>query len=262
MSEYTNEELFEQYRRTGGLEIKKELTMRYLYIVRSIAIQMGDVFAGFAQLEDIINEGVIALMGAIDKYDESKNATFETYLSRRIRGMVVDLARKQDWVPRGVRKQLRDVEALGNSFYIQQGRHPTTKELAKMMNVTPEKLTKIMAKSNLAAIMSLDFVLDHQEENYSRTQIISENLKEQPEASFLEGEIKRILKTGIASLKETERLVVSLYYEQELNMKDIAEVIGVSEPRVSQIHRKAIEKLKDYMEQENFARREYVSGIL
>ena len=87
----TNEELLELYQMTGDAEIKKELTLRYLYIVKSIAVQMRDVYLGFTQVEDIINEGVIVLMKALDKYDVSKNARFETYVSRRIRGMIIDI---------------------------------------------------------------------------------------------------------------------------------------------------------------------------
>ena len=106
----TNEELLELYQMTGDAEIKKELTLRYLYIVKSIAVQMRDVYLGFTQVEDIINEGVIVLMKALDKYDVSKNARFETYVSRRIRGMIIDIARKQDWVPRTVRKSSKEIQ--------------------------------------------------------------------------------------------------------------------------------------------------------
>ncbi|MCP1102524.1 RNA polymerase sigma factor for flagellar operon FliA [Aequitasia blattaphilus] len=262
MLELSNEEVFALYRRTGNLELKQDLTMRYLYIVRSIAIQMRDVYAGFSQLEDIINEGVLVLMGAIDRYDDSKNAKFETYLSRRIRGMVIDLARKQDWVPRSVRKKLRDIELVGNAFYSENGRMPTTQELAELMEIEPDKLVSIMGNTNLSAILSLDMMMEEKEEQHSRTQIVSNNASEQPEESFLKGEMKEILKSGILSLKESEQLVISLYYEQELNMKQIAEVIGVSEPRVSQIHGKAIEKLQKYMAGTKQVRREYVSGVL
>ena len=88
--DYTNEELLALYQKTGEPELKKELALRYLYIVKSIAIQMRDVYAGFTQMEDIVNEGVLMLMAAIDKFDEGKNAKFETYASRRIRGMIID----------------------------------------------------------------------------------------------------------------------------------------------------------------------------
>ncbi|MDL2250239.1 RNA polymerase sigma factor for flagellar operon FliA [Lachnospiraceae bacterium PF1-21] len=262
MLDYTNEELLVRYRLTGDIKIKKDLTMRYLYIVRSIAIQMRDVFAGFAQLDDIINEGVIVLMGAIDKFDESKNAKFETYVSKRIRGMVIDLARKQDWVPRGLRKSLRDLERERNTFFADYGREPTITELADILEMPEDKLISVMGKANLSAILSLDMVLEETADNFSRTQVASTNRFEQPEASLLDNELKEMLKQGITSLKETEQLVVSLYYEEELNMKQIAEVIGVSEPRVSQIHAKAINKLKEYMVNRKQMRREYVSGIL
>ena len=96
----TNEELLTEYQKTGELSMKQELVMRYVYIVRSIAIQMRDVYVSFAQIEDIVNEGVLVIMSALDKFDPEKNVKFETYISKRIKGMVIDMARKQDWMDR------------------------------------------------------------------------------------------------------------------------------------------------------------------
>lgn len=100
------EALVEEYQRTGQHEIKQELVMRYIHVVRSIALQMRGVYLNFAQVDDMISEGVIALMSAVDKFDPSKNVKFETYVSKRIRGLVIDLARRQDWVSRGVRRSV------------------------------------------------------------------------------------------------------------------------------------------------------------
>ena len=95
--EKTNEELLKLYKETGSLEIKQEIVMRYIYLVKSIALQMRDIYLSFSQVDDIISEGVIAIMSSIDKFDVDKNVKFETFISKRIKGMIIDLARKQDW---------------------------------------------------------------------------------------------------------------------------------------------------------------------
>ena len=106
LEEKTNEELLEMYQKEGKLEVKQALVLRYLYIVKTIAAQMRNVYTGSLQMEDIINEGVIAIMKGIDRYDPERDNKFETFISRRIRGMIIDLVRKNDWMPRDFRKHL------------------------------------------------------------------------------------------------------------------------------------------------------------
>ena len=130
LSSLTNEELLTEYQRTGKLDVKQELVMRYVYIVKSIAIQMRDVYISFAQIEDIVNEGVLVIMSALDKFDPEKNVKFETYISKRIKGMVIDMARKQDWIPRSVRKNARDIDEVTTKLYNELGRYPTPEEVA------------------------------------------------------------------------------------------------------------------------------------
>ncbi len=247
----TNEELLSLYQNTGELDIKKELALRYLYIVKSIAIQMRDVYVGFTQMEDIVNEGVLMLMTAIDKYDAGKNAKFETYASRRIRGMIIDIARKQDWVPRSVRKNLREVSDASARFYAENGRTPNAEELALSVQMEPGKIQSIMGKMNLSSILSLDMILEETGERYRTVQIPSDKKQEQPEENYLEQEFKNTLADAVKSLKEKEQQVISLYYVEELNMKQIASIMNVSEPRVSQIHAGAIGKLREYIEKIN-----------
>ena len=109
-SEMTNEELLKKYQDTRELAVKQELVMRYVYIVKSIALQMRDVYVSFAQIDDMVNEGVLVIMNALDKFDFEKNVKFETYIFKRIRGMIIDLARRQDWIPRSVRKSAKEID--------------------------------------------------------------------------------------------------------------------------------------------------------
>ncbi len=246
----TNEELLTEYRRTNALEMKQELVMRYVYIVKSIALQMRDVYVSFAQIEDIVNEGVLVIMGALDKFDPEKNVKFETYISKRIKGMVIDMARKQDWIPRSVRKNARDIDEVTSKLYNELGRYPTPEEIARELNLSLEKYQETQKKTTLYNVLSLDMVLDEGNENKKTVYLPSRDEDEQPELRCLKKESGEILAEGIKSLKENEQLVISMYYVEELNMKQIAEVLEVSEPRVSQIHANAVKKLKTYMQKE------------
>lgn len=248
LKNYTNEQLLETYKKTNELEVKQELALRYLYIVRSIAIQMRDVYVGFTQVDDIVHEGVIVLMSAIDKFDVEKNVKFETYIAKRIRGMVIDIARKQDWVPRTIRKSAKDITEASMELYKQTGKTPTSAEIAAHLNMDIDKFQSIMGKSNLFSVLSLDIILEETSERNKSVKMPAAVDSDQPEQHYLENEFKEILKSGIMSLKENEQLVVSLYYIEELNMKEIAGVLKVSEPRVSQIHANAIRKLREYIE--------------
>lgn len=243
----SNEELFEQYGKTGSLEIKQELVMRYLYVIKSAAVRMRSVYLSFAQMDDIISEGVIMLMNSIDKFDPNQKVKFETYISKRIRGMIIDLARKQDWIPRSVRRNSKMIQDAVEELSSEKGSAPEEHEVAARLGVTTEKFREINSKINLFSVVSLDMILDGAGENKQPVAIPSEITSEQPEESYLEQEFKSVLTDGIKILKEKEQTVVSLYYVEELNMKQIAEIMQVSEPRVSQIHATAIGKLREYM---------------
>ncbi|MGO5053722.1 sigma-70 family RNA polymerase sigma factor [Lachnospiraceae bacterium LCP25S3_G4] len=244
----SNEELLMEYQNTKSIEIKQELVMRYIYIVKSISLQMRNVYLGFAQLDDIVNEGVLAIMNAIDKFNIDKNVKFETYISKRIRGMIIDLARKQDWVPRSVRKNAKDIDQATMQLYHQLGRYPEQREVANYLNISIDKYQEIVGNTSLFNILSLDVVLEEANENKKSVQLTSPNHTQQPEQHILNEEIRKMIVSGIESLRENEKTVISLYYIEELNMKDIAKVMQVSEPRISQIHANAIRKLKLYLE--------------
>ncbi len=243
----TNEELLSLYRETHSLEVKQELTMRYLYIVKAIAVQMRGVYEGSMEMEDIINEGVIAIIKGIDRYDPTMDNKFETFISRRIRGMIIDLMRKNDWMPRDYRRQYKALENARASLMETMGRPPTHAEIAKELGIDEKKCRKIEQISTMANVLSLDMVMSGDEDRQS-LQLPSTDTSSQPEHSFLKGEQLAMLTEAIEGLKEKEKLVISLYYVEELNMGQIAQILEVSEPRISQIHSAAIRKLRAFME--------------
>lgn len=237
------------YKQTGHQELKWPLVLRYEWLVRSIALQIFGVYSSFAQLDDIINEGVITLLSAVDKFELDKGIKFETYVSKRIRGMIIDLARQQDWLPRSVRKRSREIDQTVTELYLTLGRYPTDLEICRKMNIPLSRYREDLVSLDLCNVLSLESLFETRELMNSGIPIPSEDATTQPEQNLQEAEFREQLVEGIRSLRENEQLVLSLYYQKELNMREIATIMEISEPRVSQIHSKAIQRLRHYLEQ-------------
>ena len=241
----TTEELFEEYRRSPSDELKWEIVMRYTGVIKNIALQIQGVYASFTQLDDIVNEGLIVLARAVDKYDPAIGK-FETYVSKRIRGMIIDLARQQDWVPRPIRKRAKEIDKANNELFRRLGRFPSDHEVAEYMGITDEEYQELLANSSVYSIVSLEETLEGYDQLPLRDEESAEN---RPEQAIEREELLKSLTQAIASLRENEQIVLSLYYQKEMKMKDIAAVLGVSHARASQIHTRAIQKLKVLMAQ-------------
>ena len=252
---YTEEEieamstpdLLAAYKRTGDETLKWPLVLRYEGLIKSAALQIRGVYSSFAQVDDIVSEGILTLLNSIDKFDPDKGIKFETYVSKRIRGMVIDLARKQDWLPRNVRQRAKEIDQAVSALANQLGRYPTEQEVAEHLAIPMEKYQKDAARVALSNTLSLDALMDARDMEGYRFEVSSEDPSVQPELVLQERELQQVLAKAIASLQENEQIVLSLNYEKNLHMKEIAQVMGVSEPRISQIHSRAIQKLRDHM---------------
>lgn len=239
-------DLFAEYAKTHDNQLKWEIAMRYTGLIKSIALQIRGVYCSFTQLDDIINEGLIVLAEAVDKFDPSKGR-FEVFVSKRIRGMIVDLARQQDWVPRTVRQRAQRIEKAMTELYNETGQLPSERQVAEYLEISMEEYQEAMANSSLHSILSLDELFDSHDQWPAGPdgESASENL---PEQAVMNEELTETMAKAIRSMKENEQLVLSLYYEQNLKMKDIAAVMDITPPRVSQIHARAVQKLKVIME--------------
>lgn len=234
------EELFAEYSRAPSDALKWEIVMRYSGIVRNIALQIQGVYSSFAQLDDIINEGLITMAKAVDKYDPAIGK-FETYVSKRVRGMIIDLARQQDWIPRPVRKRAKEIERVNAELFDELGRFPTDHEAAERLGISDEEYQDVLSNSSVYSVVSLEETL----ENYEQLPMAGDTGGEgSPEAALERSEMVEILADAISELRENEQLVLSLYYQKNMKLKDIAAVLGVSQARASQIHTRAIQKLK------------------
>ncbi len=253
LEEMTAAELLMEYKRTGDETLRWPLALRYEGLVKNAALQLRGVYSSFAQVDDIVSEGLLTLLSAIDKFDPEKGIKFETYVSKRIRGMVVDLARKQDWLPRNIRQRAKEIDLATSELSNELGRYPTEEEVAQRLGVSVEKYQKDLARAALNHTLSLDALMDSRDIESHRFEAPSEDLQSQPEVALQDWEMQQTLAEGIRSLQQNEQIVLALYYEKNLHMKEIAQVMKVSEPRISQIHARAIQKLRDYMEA-------YISG--
>ena len=240
-------DLLAAYKRTGDEELKWPLVLRYEGLIKSAALQIRGVYSSFAQVDDIVSEGILTLLNSIDKFDPDKGIKFETYVAKRIRGMVIDLARKQDWLPRNIRQRAKEIDAAVSDLANELGRFPSDQEVAARMGIPTDKYQKEAARVALSNTLSLDALMDARDLEGYRFEVSSEDPKLQPELVLEDQELQETLAQGIASLQENEQIVLSLYYENNLHMKEIAQVMGVSEPRISQIHSRAIQKLREHM---------------
>ena len=160
--------------------------------------------------------------------------------------MIIDLVRKNDWMPRDFRKQVKVMEDVQTTLNRQLGRQPSDEETAQAMGMEIRKYRKLQRMSVMMNVLSLDMITEDDGEHQS-IQLSTNDVDSQPERAFLRGESRQILAEAVENLKDKEKMVISLYYVEELNMGQIAQVLNVSEPRVSQIHSSAIRKLKAFM---------------
>jgi len=232
-----------EYKKTKSPALKEKLILKYASLVKIVAGRVKMQVGSHVEEDDLISYGLFGLIDAIDKFDYEKGFKFETYASQRIRGEIIDNIRKLDWVPRTLRQKNKILEQVINELEFTFGRAPTEEELAKRLEISVAELKELIKKSSIVSLVSLD---DYLEENHEPSNIKAPtNSKiESPENEYEKKEIRKILVDAINNLKEKERLVVTLYYFEELTLKEISKIMGVSESRVSQLHSKAMEKLK------------------
>ena len=242
MESYSNNaEQIAVYQQSGDIALRNQIVLNNMGLVRSCAMSMRNMYIKFGDTDDVVNEGVIALMDAIESFDPSKGAKFETYASLKIRGAIIDFLRRQDWIPRNVRKFARTLDKANSMLYNLNGRAPTTAELAEHLGLDEDKLLKQMAECSCTITLSFEELL--YEDNIDEPAIDVPS-----DSGLLRDEMSREIANAIETLKDKERQVVTLYYYKNMKYSDIAKALGVSESRVCQIHTKAVLLLKAKLE--------------
>lgn len=241
--------LFIKYGETRDIGLRNELVLMYMNIVKYISMSLRNVYAKYGDLDDIVNEGVIALINAVETYDVNREVKFETYANLKVKGAIIDYVRKQDWVPRQVRRFSKDLEEAYNNLFNELGRHPKNQEIADYMGITIEKLAKSMADSAGTITLSFEELLYEDNFNdYNNSGMLSGLSEGEADKRMYEQELKKMIAQAIESLKPKERQVISLHYYEKLKFNEIAKVLGVTESRVCQIHSKSMLFLKRKLE--------------
>ncbi|MEE9543438.1 MAG: FliA/WhiG family RNA polymerase sigma factor [Thermodesulfobacteriota bacterium] len=229
----------------AGARERDAFVMEYAPLVKVIALRLAMRLPPHIELDDLINVGIAGLLEAIDRFDSSKGVKIETFLSFRIKGAMLDELRRLDWLPRSVRQKARKLEKDFIACEAKLGRMPTEEDLAAHLGMELEEYYKFIHEASGLSVLNLEdmgFGRDDDERNI--LDIIADPRSKDPMVQLQLSECKRELATAIDSLPEKEKLVLALYYYEDLNLKEIGFVIGVSESRVCQLHTQAILKLK------------------
>lgn len=236
-------EQWKEYLETGTVEARNEIVLQYMNLVKIIVLRFKGSYNNFAQMDDMINQGIIALIDAVEKFRPELGNKFETFASLKIRGAVIDFMRKQDWVPRNRRTLAKELDDVYHELYSLHGCEPTKEQMAEKMEIDVAHLDKILQQRHNAIVLSYEETIE--EKMMAATPLVVNKTDGQsPESGLLYEELKGKLTEAIEKLNEREKLVISLYYYENLKLKEIAGIMNVTESRVSQIHSAAIIKMK------------------
>jgi RNA polymerase sigma factor for flagellar operon FliA len=239
--------LWLEYRRTGDGGIRDRLILTYAPLVKYVAGRLGSGLPAHVDEGDLVSYGLLGLMSAIERYEPDRDVKFETYAIARIKGAIIDELRAMDWVPRSVRSRAREIERAIAELEAKLGTAPTDEQIAAKVGITVEELEESLAeiaRSSIAALDELWTVSGGDGDQIALIDTIEDADAPDPQRSLSQTEMKEAIADAIARLPEREKLVVTLYYYEELTLREIGEVLGVTESRVSQLHTKAILRLK------------------
>ncbi len=227
-------------------EERDALILQYSPMIRYIAQRIADRLPANIELDDLISSGVLGLMDAIEKYDSTKGAKFKTYAEFRIRGSIMDELRALDWVPRSIRQKATAIDKVHKKLEQQLGRPATNEEAAEEMGMEVDEYLDNVQAAQSKPILSLEDLglTDKKGDKKSLLDCLAGSKDADPQVSYRLEELKRVIAEAIDSLSEKERLMISLYYYEELTMKEIGLVLGITESRISQIHSKAVSRLR------------------
>ena len=235
------EKLWSDYSENKTPELREQLIIEYAPLVKLVAGKLSMYLGYNVEFDDLVGYGVFGLIDAIDKFDYGKGVKFETYASLRIRGAILDQIRKMDWIPRTVRQKQKELDGAYRRIEERTGRPATDEQVAEELGISVDELDELQNETKVSNIISLD---EYMEQGEAKVEPRADKDYMQPEKVVEKSELKRLLLEVLETLTDKEKKVITLYYYEELTLKEISRVLEVSESRVSQLHSKALIKMK------------------
>ena len=246
MDETGKKRLWQDYHRLKSPELREKLIIEYAPLVKLVAGRLSMYLGYNVEYDDLVGYGVFGLIDAIDKFDMMKDVKFETYASLRIRGAILDQIRKMDWIPRTIRQRQKKIETVMKEIEATKGRAASDEEIASALGISDDEYTDWQSQMKITGVVSLNEYIEQGGPELAADKSRNAGF-EMPEEVVEQVELKEKLKESLEVLTEKERKVVVLYYYEDLTLKEISQVLEVSESRVSQLHTKALVKMRTKM---------------
>lgn len=244
MDEAGRKKLWEDYSKDKSPEIREKIILEYAPLVKVVAGRLSMYLGYNVEYEDLVSYGIFGLIDAIDKFDFLKDVKFETYASLRIRGSILDQIRKMDWIPRTIRQKQKKIDAVIKEMEVRYGRAATDEEIAEGLGITSDEYLDWQSQMKITNVVSLNEFLEQGSEVSNEASHTRSTQFDSPEEVLERDELKKMLAEALELLTEKERKVILLYYYEELTLKEISSILEVSESRISQLHTRALQKMK------------------
>lgn len=247
MDEAGKRKLLEEYANAKTPEIREKLILEYAPLVKVVAGRLSMYLGYNVEYEDLVSYGIFGLIDAIDKFDYMKEVKFETYASLRIRGAILDQIRKMDWIPRTIRQKQKKIDAVIKEIELTTGHSATEEDIAKGLGISEDEYVEWQSQMKITGLVSLN---EYMEQGSDVSQDYSRHTTSRfvcPEENVEREELSKMLGEALELLTEKEQKVITLYYYEELTLKEISNILEVSESRISQLHTRALQKMKNKM---------------
>lgn len=242
MDEAYKNKLWNEYAATKSSEVKEQLILEYAPLVKLVAGRLSMYLGYNVEYDDLVSYGIFGLIDAIDKFDSMKEVKFETYASLRIRGSILDQIRKMDWIPRTIRQKQKKIDAAMKEIETTTGRAATDEEIAQKLEISTDDFADWQSQMKITGVVSLNEFMESGSEIPAEQH--NQHRFEEPEEVIEKEELRKVLGQALELLTEKEKKVILLYYYEDLTLKEISNVLEVSESRVSQLHTRALQKMK------------------
>lgn len=247
MDEAGRKKLWTEYDKSRTPELREKIILEYAPLVKLVAGRLSMYLGYNVEYDDLVSYGIFGLIDAIDKYDYAKEVKFETYASLRIRGAILDQIRKMDWIPRTIRQKQKRIDAVCKDIETRLGRSATDEEIASELGISDDEYLEWQSQMKITNVVSLNEYMEQGAEVPAEGNQFTTSRFDSPEENIEKEELKKVLEESLEQLTEKEKKVILLYYYEDLTLKEISNVLEVSESRISQLHTRALQKMKTKM---------------